>query len=468
MAGRSPEQTLAVLLGASWFERARQLAQGPPFANSAQDFREYLLSEDGMRLPRENLHWLFDDTRSPSDQLASIGDFLLRRTRELTDNGTPARNVILYYVGHGMFCGAEHAYHLAIRATDDQREGLTSLRFSDLASVIKDQSRFARRFLILDSCFSSVAYREFQSGPLQAGLEKVMAELPSKGTTLLCSASAQDASRAPKGLGHTMFSDSLLRALRQGHRDLGTRLSFSELGDLIKVELRSAYPEDWVRPEIHSPDQREGNIADVALFPNPALQEGDCGVAESEPALVPLDPRPEPDVTRQPQARGSEVNPSQRPRARIPEASVERPAGARTADPALRPQTGTSGVDPAPRQAERPSGPRPPQQQGKARASSVDGQREGSGGKKRWRVIRWLGSHRKLAVVMVALLIAIIAANLAEQTTTTTSSSSLLQPASTTPLLQPASPPAKTTRPKPPNASAPSETRAAWGARHRN
>lgn len=206
---------------------------------------------------------------------------------------------------------------------------------------------------------------------------------------------------------------------------------------MIKDELRSAYPKDWVRPEIHSPDQREGDLANVALFPNPALQKGDGRVSELEPAPEPQDRKLEPDVTQQPEARGSEANPSQ-PRTRIPEASMERPADTQTAGPSLWSQATMSSANSALRQAGRPLDPRPPQQQEKARTSSFEGQREGSTGnlpprRKRWRVIRWLWSHPKLSVVMAALLIAIIVANLASQTATTPpSSGELLEPASPT------------------------------------
>jgi hypothetical protein len=261
---------LAVLLGASSFDRAPKLAQGRAFYNSAQDFREYLLASNGLGLARENLKWLFDDSRSPTDQLRDAGDFLETRSADLKNRGTLPQDLIVYYVGHGLFWGPEQAYCLAVRGTDERSEGLTSLRVSDLGSVIKAHARFLRKFLILDCCFSAAAYKEFQSSPLEAGRAKVLEELPQKGTALLCSASAQDPSLAPEGLSRTMFSDGLLRALREGHPFFGLRLSVSELGDLVKMNLKDAYPNSWVRPEVHSPDQREGDVASVPIFPNPS------------------------------------------------------------------------------------------------------------------------------------------------------------------------------------------------------
>ncbi len=268
------KQTLAIIFGASTFRRAPKLAQGRAFNNSAQDFNEYLVSANGMGLPRENINWLFDDSRSPSDQLQDIRDFLETRTAELTSQGTPPQDLLVYYVGHGLFAGSDQTYCLAIRSTDERSEGLTSIRAADLASIIKSSARFLRRFLIFDCCFSSAAYREFQSSPLTAGRVKMLEELPARGTTMLCSASAQDPSLAPEGLSHTMFTEGMLDALRQGHAFFGPRLSLSELGDLIIGRLKEAYPENWVRPEVHSPDQREGDVAGVCIFPNPAFKGG--------------------------------------------------------------------------------------------------------------------------------------------------------------------------------------------------
>jgi hypothetical protein len=269
----SPRQTLAVFLGASDFPKAPKLAQGPAFYLSAQGFQQYLGSPQGLGLPRNNVCWLFDDTRSPSDQLEDIGAFLEDRSAELKKDGTPPQDLILYYVGHGLFCGAERDYCLAVRKTDDDNEGVTSLRIADLASIIKTQARFLRKLLILDCCFSGAAYKEFQSGPGEVSRVKLKKELPGRGTTLFCAASAADPARAPQGLARTMFSDALIKMLHKGHSFLGSRLSTSELGDLVKDYLRENYGEEWVRPEVHSPDQKEGDIASIPFFPNPAFLE---------------------------------------------------------------------------------------------------------------------------------------------------------------------------------------------------
>src|ERR1700730_4626647 len=119
-----PETVLTVILGASWFPRAPKLAAGRSFYNSAADLFEYLTDPNGVGVPLQNVEWLFDDSRSPTDQLEDIGDFLSRRGRELSLQGSPVDNLILYYVGHGLFTARERSYCLAVRATNENNEGL--------------------------------------------------------------------------------------------------------------------------------------------------------------------------------------------------------------------------------------------------------------------------------------------------------------------------------------------------------
>jgi uncharacterized caspase-like protein len=261
---------LAVILGASFFPDSPKLAESRAFYISAADVKDYLGQESGLAIPRRNIVSLFDDSRSPADQLTEIAKFLSRRPGELKTEGYEVDALLVYYVGHGLFNCSDQKYCLAVRSTNEINEGATSIRASDLASVIREHAAFVRRYLILDCCFSASVYQEFQSSPLNAVRTQIKYEFPLRGTALLCSSSARDASLAPAGLDHTMFSGALISALRQGHTSCGQKLSFFELGKLVEQILRNEYPENWVRPEVLSPDQREGDIANIPLFPNPA------------------------------------------------------------------------------------------------------------------------------------------------------------------------------------------------------
>lgn len=260
-------QMLALILGAHDFPESPRLAPNSSFFNSASDVFKYLRDKGGLAVPEPNIHWLFDDCRSPSEQLKDIGSFIHRRTHELKGKGLQVKDLLLYYVGHGLF--SDQTYCFAVRSTNENNEGASSIRAVDLAKEIKRNATFRRHFLIIDCCFSAAIIKEFQSGPLQVARIKLQEGFPQRGTAILCSSNARDASRAPEGLDHTMFSDALISVLRQGHPNLGPRFSISELADLVREHLRNEYDE-WVRPEVHSPDQSEGDIANIPMFPNPA------------------------------------------------------------------------------------------------------------------------------------------------------------------------------------------------------
>jgi uncharacterized caspase-like protein len=264
---------LAVLLGASWYPKAPNLAAGRAFRNSATDLLAYLTEPSGLRIPDDDILWLFDDPRSSADQLEDVSSFLSRRVREKATLPNPAQAFFLYYVGHGLFTMAERAYCLAVRSTNESNVGSSSIRATDLATVIKENVRFLPRYLILDCCFAASVYGEFQSAPLSMARDQVLEKLPRRGTALLCSSNARDASLVAPDLAKTMFSGALIKALRDGDPTFGSHLSLSDLSDLadlVRRDLKRDYPESWVRPEVLSPDQREGDLSDVPLFPNRA------------------------------------------------------------------------------------------------------------------------------------------------------------------------------------------------------
>lgn len=111
-ADPGPERILAILLGAGRYEGAPTLAQGASFTNSGRDFHNYLKTV--LRIPEQNVKWLFDDPRYMAEQLLDVGNFLDKRSRDLKAAGAPPTDLIIYYIGHGMFCGLDRAYHLAM------------------------------------------------------------------------------------------------------------------------------------------------------------------------------------------------------------------------------------------------------------------------------------------------------------------------------------------------------------------
>jgi predicted RNA-binding protein with PUA-like domain len=260
-----PSQTLVVLLGASKWHPDSGLHGSKAFAHSSEDFRDYLLHK--FELPQSNLLDLFDKTDAPSEIDGAIAAFLKKRKTVLSRTSTPAKQVVLFYSGHGGFTSGGKEYLLAIRATRANR-GATSMRMEDLAETLKCWAGDMRKFLILDCCFAGSAFKEWPSSPLELARSKTQEAFPAKGTSLLCSSSARDISRMPSGERHTMFSSALLDVLCHGIPDGPEVLSIEDVGQRVRFLIAERYASGGVRPEIHSPDQREGSIATVPLFPN--------------------------------------------------------------------------------------------------------------------------------------------------------------------------------------------------------
>ena len=180
--------------------------------------------------------------------------------------------MIVFYIGHGGFTGGDRKFFLATRHTTEQLEGGTSLRIADLATVLKIKSPWARKYLIFDCCFAGAVVAEFMSSPASFAAEKTKEVFPPSGTTVLCSSSSQELSIAPIGAQYTRFADAFLGVLREGNARVPTQLSFSDVGAQVRERILERFPKDSMRPEIHSPDQAEGDVAKVRLFPNPALR----------------------------------------------------------------------------------------------------------------------------------------------------------------------------------------------------
>lgn len=271
MSVQSPdvETTLAIIFGASEWPNHPEFRASPSFKNSAEDIREYLLSDDGFGLSATNLCDLFDVNKPSYKILREMHDFLADRMKLMRGERKPARDLLVYYVGHGGFANPSNDFFLAVRSTQEPDTYLSSIPIQSLAKTLRSTSRQLRRYLILDSCFSAAAHQSFQaSGPAEVALVKAADAFPMAGTALLCSSGARDPAKAPPGERHTMFSGALLDVLSGGADDAPPRLSLNDLKDLVWDRLRDRFQDEAVRPEVHVPEQREGMLNQVPLFPN--------------------------------------------------------------------------------------------------------------------------------------------------------------------------------------------------------
>lgn len=271
--GSVPLTTLIVILGAKEFPHSSNLDGHEAFESAARRMVNYFLSTDGFGLDMNNLSWQFDSEADPGYILGQIHDFIVSRTKTLKAVGLMPTDLILYYVGHGDFDERDQ-YYLAIRATDDRNKGATGLLLHSLATTIMNSARWLRVTLILDACWSAAAARSFMGAAQEVLRRSINSEtFPTRGLSLLA-ASPKDrpTSVAPDGRT-TKFTAALELALRHGsERHPQDCLTLRNLRDLVIERLRELYVDNFVIPEIQSPNQSGGSdVADTPLFPNYAV-----------------------------------------------------------------------------------------------------------------------------------------------------------------------------------------------------
>jgi formylglycine-generating enzyme required for sulfatase activity len=254
------ETTIAVLLGASEYPQ-KPAWSNPVLGTSARAFRDYLLAPTGLSLTPGQVLDLFDAAAGAADQLFQIKEFLKK-------SGTRARDLIVYYVGHGGFDNDD--YYLGIRNTQHDHEFITTIESRKLARIIREGFGRKRVYVILDSCFAASAAPDWQGDEIEAAVRKMSQPLPRQGTAFLAAASKYDVTRAPRAERYTVFSGAVLEALAHGVDRAQPRISLYELYEEVRDRLQRRETDEEARPELHTPSQREGDVARLGLFPNAA------------------------------------------------------------------------------------------------------------------------------------------------------------------------------------------------------
>lgn len=266
------ERTLAVIFGASEFPHCGDLfKKSVSFKNSAEDFKNYLLSKDNLNLPEENVKYLFDSTASSTDIIEEIFNFIRNRAVDIRKNHpSNTIDVIIYFVGHADTHGYAREMCFAIRNTRRSSVGQSSILCSALSTVIKEEQQgYFRRHIILDCCYAAEAVRFFQSD--STFFSKIEDVFPQRGTALLCSSSKYSPSISPDNLQYTAFSKELLEILEKGDENYGDFISLYELRYLIRSRLDSSEHSPPL-PELYDPEQHCGEVSRMPLFPNRSKQ----------------------------------------------------------------------------------------------------------------------------------------------------------------------------------------------------
>ena len=279
----NPATTAAVVLGASRFE-SPDFQDSDAFRNSADRIIQYLVAE--LNLAPSRCLNLFNDDRSAPDQLKKIAIHFSEIDKRLKSRKRRLSDVFVYFIGHGAFEGSQNDYFLSIQQTNEITPGQSSIRIYSLAKAIKRGASQARKYIFLDCCFAGAASRQFMGDQVHVAFQKSKDAFPRSGTALVCASSARDPAMVPDGGSMTMFTEGLLDFLSRGYREGGKLLSLDDLALCLPEVMREKFGEDYVRPELHLPDQRHGNLSRIGLFPNKAKKQKER--AKAEPISKPL------------------------------------------------------------------------------------------------------------------------------------------------------------------------------------
>jgi hypothetical protein len=264
-----PRRTLFVALGAHYYPDSI-LTSSTSLLKASDKVVKYFLAEDGFGLPHENHLNLFDAPSEPNSQDRQIASWIAERSAALELNGTPATDLILYYVGHGGLDDNDR-YYLALKTTRDSNRGISSLKIDDLGPTITSSARTLRTYLIIDACFSgktSVLLSE-SVDTLKAQIKERFVH-PTKGVAMLCSSDRDRVSKIVEERETTMFSEAFHFVLTQGDGTQSDYFSLRVLNDRINQTILDLNGINSVRSSVYSPRQPEGDIADIPLFPNAA------------------------------------------------------------------------------------------------------------------------------------------------------------------------------------------------------
>lgn len=254
---------IVFILGSSEWPSYEELSPSESFKRSAERFKDYLLS-DSFGLPQSNLVDLFCSQKAPHEQLKDIRLSIKHLTEKKPQE---VYNILFYYTGHGGFDKSQR-YCLTTYGTQRECVDLTAIPVETLASTFKSTRINARFFLILDCCFAASACEAFQSDSHNQLLTRqIKSSFPEKGVTILCASSKDKPAQAPPELKYTMFSEALLDVLEKGDSTKEEFLSFEDLGELVTNRIQQKYS-TYTKPELHSPNQSDGDIRRVPFFPN--------------------------------------------------------------------------------------------------------------------------------------------------------------------------------------------------------
>lgn len=253
------DNTLIILFGASEYPKLG-LNNSESLKNAAESVNHFF--EKKLNKKDVKVLNLFDTDMSFSAIITKMTEFIASN-----DQKGETQNLIVYYIGHGGFGNNFEDYYLTIKDSDDIDIYQTSFPSKSLAKILKEHTSNFRRFLFLDCCFAAKTINGFQ-GPLQETVLSKSVENVQKGTAILCAANSNSPALMNEELKSTQFTYSLMQILNNGIEKESEYLSLQKITNHLQSYIKTRFKGESVRPELHDPEQDEGQVSQLSLFPN--------------------------------------------------------------------------------------------------------------------------------------------------------------------------------------------------------
>lgn len=268
--------TLLISLGGAAYPSAPGLRH-PSFAHSSRALARFLSQGEGCIIGDGDHFDLFDSHDAWARQLMAIRNWLKAKIEGRKQAGRDAfSNVLVHYVGHGMFKPNSADHFLSINETDAEYRTPTSASLGELNDVLLGEASWQRRIYLIDACFAAASVRDLMGAPedaIEVNIGGIIGAWPStepgkRGVAALCSADRTATADAGGQRNLTQFTDGLLFVFENGDAQSGKELTLRRIHELLRGTLTGRYEDRAVHPVLVAPEDADGGIAAVPIFKN--------------------------------------------------------------------------------------------------------------------------------------------------------------------------------------------------------
>lgn len=185
-------------------------------------------------------------------------------------------NVIVHYCGHGQSSKNRSNLLLMLRGTKKNSTAASSLRIVDFWDGIESAVLDKRLYVVIDSCYSGTASREFQDIIPGTFTEELLTQNMPSGVSVVSSTDGRNVGLALDGSDTTLFTGAIESVISSGIPELENYeyFTWNRLIDRVRVTQLRLIGERAPRPKIINVGQDWGDINRIPFFLNRSAVTG--------------------------------------------------------------------------------------------------------------------------------------------------------------------------------------------------